>query len=325
MSSHRKVLESFNEEEFEEKINSFNKNILSEFLERGDLSDDTLKQYKSDLMIFFTFVYKRLENKPLYELRSRHGLSFQNYMISKGLSDSSVKNRRYAISSICNYLETYYDEEYPTFKNITKNLPKVGNNKKIEKDPLTSQELETIIKHLEMKGDYRKLAYLLFSYSSGCRREESRQLLKEVATYNKYVNKKGEQKEYFVTHPIRAKGEGKAGNVRRFQFDQKTMDAIIKWLEIRGDDDCPYLFTSKRNGVHQQVSANTFNNWCKEFSKVINKRVHPHNLRSSRATILFVEENKNIKSIQSLLGHANSSTTEIYIVTENDEVDDIFE
>lgn len=325
IASHRKVLESFEEEEFNEKINDFNKMVMNEFLERGDLSDKTLKQYRSDLMIFFTFVYNRCDNKPLHELRSRHALNFQNYMISNGLSDSSVKNRRYAISSLCNHIENYYDEEYPMFKNITKALPKVGNNKKNKKDPLTKDEFEELVRKLEDKEDYRKLSYLLFSYASGCRREEARQLLKEVVNYEKHINKRGEEKDYYFTHKIRAKGEGKSGHVRVLPFDERTMDAIKKWLEIRGDDDCPYVFTSKRNGKHTQVSANTFNNWCDEFSKLIGKKVHPHLIRSTRATISHIEDESDIRSIQNLLGHTSSETTEIYIVKDEDEeLDDLF-
>ena len=44
-----------------------------------------------------------------------------------------------------------------------------------------------------------------------------------VVDYEKYVNPKGEQKNYYLTHTIRAKGRGKAGKIRRFQFGEDAL------------------------------------------------------------------------------------------------------
>jgi integrase len=324
--SHEKFLKGFDEEEFREKINKFNQEITFEFLDQQHLSSQTLKQYKSAIYIFFTFVYEKCMNKPIYELRPRDALKFQNLLISEGLSSSSIKFKRSAISSLCNFIELYYGEDYPNFRNIyNKAIPNVAKVNKKMKEPLTKKEVETLIKTLEEQKEYQKLAYLLYSFATGCRREESRQLLKEVITYDKFVNKKGETKDYYVTHEVRAKGRGKVGKVRKFQFDERAMVAIKKWIEIRGEDDCPFVFATKSKDSYKQVSANTFNLWCDHFSEILGKKVHPHLLRSSRATISVVEEGKDIKAVQSLLGHESSQTTEIYIVRDNDEsLDDLF-
>ncbi len=69
-----------------------------------------------------------------------------------------------------------------------------------------------------------------------------------------------------------------------------------------------------------------FNHWCTNiFSKMLGVRVHPHLLRSSRATHAVVEEGKDIKAVQKLLGHASTETTEIYVVRDDSEdLDDLF-
>ncbi|MBD5589226.1 tyrosine-type recombinase/integrase [Clostridium botulinum] len=93
-----------------------------------------------------------------------------------------------------------------------------------------------------------------------------------------------------------------------------------EWLEVRGDDNCPYVFVTKYGGEIKQISRNTFNQWCSnDFEKVIKRRVHPHILRESRATNLVIHEGKNIEAAQSLLGHESSETTQIYVIRDTSE------
>jgi len=98
------------------------------------------------------------------------------------------------------------------------------------------------------------------------------------------------------------------------------MDAINKWLEIRGQDDCPYVFVSKLNGEYKQIGEATFNNWSNiYFEKIVGRRFHPHLLRETRATTLVVEQGKDIKTAQKLLDHKSSTTTEIYVIRKDEE------
>lgn len=320
-------MKGFTQKEFDEKVNSITKELINDFLRsQSQLSEQTLKQYKSALYIFAKYVHDNLDNKPITELKTRDALRYQNYLIDLGLSDSGVKFKKSVVSSLYLFVEAFWDDEYPNIRNIfTKAVPVVGNEKKKEKIPLTIDEINKLKEKLKEDEEWEKLAYLLFSYSTGCRREEARQLKTEVINYNKYVNAKGEQKNYYVTHNIRAKGRGKAGKVRKFQFDEEAMNAIKKWIEERNYDS-EYVFTSKQSdGVHKQVNPSTFNSWCDTFSKILGKKVHPHLIRSSRATNSVVEEGKDIKAVQQLLGHNSSSTTEIYVVRDDsDDIDELF-
>ncbi|MGG1338992.1 tyrosine-type recombinase/integrase [Bacillus toyonensis] len=311
-----------------EEVNPHNKQFVEEFLSQGHLSPQTLKQYRSGLMQFFAWVKDNRFNKPIYELKPRDALLYQNYLINQGLSSSAIKFKRSAVSSLCGYIEIYYSDDFPMFRNIyNKNIPNPPSAKRHEKVPLTKEQFETLVSKLEEKGDWQKVAYLLYTYSTGCRREESRQLLKEAATYDRYKDKEGKDKPFYMTHSIRAKGRGREGKVRKFTFDERAMEAMKKWLELRGDDDCEYMFVAKgKGGEYQQISANMFNHWCTNiFSKMLGVRVHPHLLRSSRATHAVVEEGKDIKAVQKLLGHASTETTEIYVVRDDSEdLDDLF-
>ncbi len=320
-------IEGFTDEEFNEHVPQVSQELIKDFLRQSQKSDQTIKQYKSALYIFARFVHDELSNRPITVLKVRDALKYQNHLIDLGLSDSAIKFKRSAVSALYIYIEAFWEDEYPKTRNIfTKAVPSVGNTKRKEKNPLTLREMEKLKKELIKKEEWQKLAYLTFTYSTGCRREESRQLKKEVAFYEKYRNPKGEQKNYYVTHDIRAKGKGKQGKVRKFQFDEESMQYIKKWIEVRGEDDNESLFVIKtKEGKVSQVSASTFNTWCEQFTEILGKKVHPHLLRSSRATNSVVEEGKDIKAVQQLLGHESSSTTEIYIVKENDNViDELF-
>lgn len=106
------------------------------------------------------------------------------------------------------------------------------------------------------------------------------------------------------------------------------MNAIKKWLEVRGDDDCPYVFVSKQrneNGelVYQQIGLSAFNDWCSGlFTQIVGRRVHPHLFRESRATNLVVYEHKSAEVAQKLLGHNDVSTTKNHYIIKDDEDDE---
>jgi len=320
------------------EVNEFNRKITEEFLNESiQLSDKSLKQYRSSLRIFFHWVKENLGNKSLLEIKSRDFLMYQNFLTRRGLSSSGIKFKRAAVSSLNGYVLTFYEDEYPMFKNfITKKIAAPPNAFVHRKEPLTIEEYRNLVSELEKKEEWQALAYLKFSFATGCRREEARQLLKEVADYipiEKEIEVRNEDgtiekriAKTILTHDIRCKGRGKVGKVRKLQFDEEALNAIKKWLEVRGDDDCPYVFVSRLKENVRQVSENTFNLWCKtKFEPIVGRRFYPHAIRSSRASSLVVENNKDIRVAQKLLGHESSTTTEIYVIRKDaDSSDEAF-
>lgn len=331
---HQKI-EDVSETFWNDEVNKETKELIEDFLSRRDLSKDTIKQYTSNMKIFARWVHETYsKDKLITDLRPRDARRYQDWLVDKGLSPSAIKAKRSAVSSFCNHIEGFYDgaDEYPDFRNIfTKAVPNVKKSNVKEKLPLSSFEMNKLVAELTRREEWQKLAYLEYTFITGCRREESRQLLKEVVEYENLKNKdgsplmeNGKEKIIYETHLIRAKGEGIEGKVRRFKFNDETMTYLKKWIDYRKDlvdeDDCEYMFVSKRHGKFNQLSANTFNNWCKEFSEILGGRpVHPHLIRSSRATIAVVEEKIDIKKVQTMLGHESSETTEIYVVRDDDE------
>lgn len=261
-----------------------------------------------------------------------------NWLANRGFSEAGIKFKKSSVSAFNKFIENFYDEDYPMFRNYVTaemQVPKTG--KVFEKNPLTPEEIDHLCSVLEEREEWQKLAYVKFTYSTGCRRAETIQLLKEVVNYEPkrktvtIIDEDGKEQEAesvsYKTHDIRCKGRSSVGKIRKLQFGQDVMDALKKWLEVRGDDDCPYVFVVKqKNGETRQLSANVLNDWCiGEFSEIVGKRTTPHNFRRSRATNLVCYDHRALETAQKLLGHESSETTQIYVIREDsDDADEAF-
>ncbi|MBU3186668.1 tyrosine-type recombinase/integrase [Clostridium estertheticum] len=318
--------------------NDYNKQIIEEFIDSSDeLSPQTKPQYFSSLRIWINYIRLFCSDKPIYEIQSIDYKKYQSWLFNNGLGESAIRFKRSSVSTLNNYIMLYYQKEYPTFRNFVNKgikVPSLGEvNKKV---PLTPTEYTSLCDKLEELEEWEKLAYLKFTYSTGCRRTESSLLLKEVANYApkkttvKVKDEDGKESKVEVstyrTHDIRCKGHGSLGKVRKLQFSEEAMEALKKWLEIRGEDSCPYMFVIKdKNGVHGRPPEN-FNYWCKKlFTSIVGRRVHPHLFRESRATNLVLHSGKTLETAQKLLGHQSVETTKIYVIREDtDDADDAF-
>lgn len=305
------------------ECNEWNRMIVDEFLQQQHLSDQTLKQYSSSLRIFVRYVKDSLMNKPIHELRARDALKFQNMLLSIGLSSNAVKFKRSSVSSLCNYIELYYGEDFPTFRNIfSKAIPNPAKEMVREKKPIPKNEFDNMIQTLKDEGELQMVAYLLTSYYTGARRAEVAQFKKSFLEMDKVKGK-----DYYSTPLIRGKGKGKAGKKIKLHYDDVVRDAILDWLEQRGEDELDEVFVRKyKDGRVEPLSPSAFNDWfVNKFNKMLTDPATPHALRRSRATHMVVDEGMSIDKAKALLNHESSETTSIYVIKEtDDELDDIF-
>ncbi|MFC8688149.1 tyrosine-type recombinase/integrase [Brevibacillus porteri] len=311
-------------------INAFNREKVEEYLlESTHLSKQSQTQYRSALRQFYIWVLETFgDKKKIYELKKKDFMRFQNMLLRRGMSSNAIKLKRSCVSALNKYLINFYEdeEEFSTFRNFVDGVPNPTPNKVYKKIPLTHEEFELILQVLEEDEQWQIIAALHLLYSSACRRSELIQLKKEIVNYSYVKDKEGNDTSYYKTHEVRAKGRGEDGKPRGLLFDDKAKNAVLKWLEIRGEDDCPYIFVSKQNGEYKQVNVTTINYWCKEIiSDIIGRRVNPHLIRGTRSTHLLLE-GKDIKKAQVLLGHEDSSTTDkFYDLRDNkDDLSDIF-
>ena len=316
-------------------VNEANKTILQDFLTNSvERSEKSKKAYESNLKIWFVWVKDNLGNKPQTEIKPLEYKKFQNWLVNRGCSSADVNNKRAAISSLNGYIEIYYSDDYPMFRNfINKSIKRPPTKIVREKIPLTKEEFRNLVQELKNRGEYQMVAYVLFTFDTGCRREESRQLIKEVIDYEPLLKKRvridengteiEEVTKIYHTNQIRCKG----GKIRRLSFGEEAMEALKRWIAERGEDDCPYMFVTNYGGGVRQVSETTFNAWFTNIiSPIVGRSLHPHSLRSSRATQAIVEDGKDVEAVRQLLGHEDQSTTlNFYVVRNEDEkIDDLF-
>lgn len=318
-----KKLEPITSEEWLQ-VNELNRQMVEDFLaDSTELSSATIKTYSSNLKIFFVWVKNNLNNKNFADVRSLDFKRFINWLAERNCSSADIRTKKSSVSSFFTYVETYYLDDYPNFRNpINKSIKLPPSTIKKEKIPLTIDEFNNLIDVLEEKKEYAKVAYLLFAFETGARKGEIRQLLKDIINASPKVDQNG--RVYYETPKIRAKGRGKEGKQRTFIFSEKTMSAFKKYVETR-DDDCEYLFVQTVNEKVKQASPSLFNYWHEiDFDKIVGRKTYPHLLRTSRATFLSEEQNVDIKRISKLLGHSSTQITEIYIKRkENEGVEDL--
>jgi tyrosine recombinase xerD len=113
---------------------------------------------------------------------------------------------------------------------------------------------------------------------------------------------------------------GKGKKDRPIFIDQTTADHLEEYLSAR-HDTLPALFlnnssnqnTPDTSGDFRRLSSRSIERIIQKYARLagITKHVTPHTLRHSFATDLLMN-GADLRSVQSLLGHANIATTQIY-------------
>lgn len=105
---------------------------------------------------------------------------------------------------------------------------------------------------------------------------------------------------------------GKGAKERIVPMHERAQHALHKWLEIRGDDKSKYVFPSSGKTGH--ITRDGFFKILKKcaiLAGIDPNRVSPHVLRHSFASHLLAG-GANLRAIQTMLGHEDISTTQIY-------------
>jgi len=126
---------------------------------------------------------------------------------------------------------------------------------------------------------------------------------------------------------------GKGGKIRVVFISPEAKYALAQYLEKRVDVD-PALFISYQKAHLQskkskereskRLTVRSIERLVKYYAKKagIIKDVHPHTLRHSFATDLLIN-GADIRSVQSMLGHASITTTQIYTHITNEHLKEI--
>lgn len=103
---------------------------------------------------------------------------------------------------------------------------------------------------------------------------------------------------------------GKGGQVRMVPVSDKARDALAQWVAVRDKTSSRFLFPSRSKHL-TRVRLYQLLKELAARAEVDPKSVSPHVLRHAFATHLL-EGGADLRVLQTLLGHADISTTQIY-------------
>ena len=214
----------------------------------------------------------------------------QSYLGGADICASSVARRASALRSFYKFLML----EKIIKTNPTTNLELPKRAKSLPK-LLTTDEIELLISSAgDVRNATRLRAMIELLYASGLRVSE---LCELPMTAN--------LGDRLLIH-------GKGAKERIVPVHESARHALAKWLDIRGDNDSKYVFPSNSNSGH--ITRDGFFKIlkkCAVLSGIEPQRVTPHVLRHSFASHLLAH-GANLRAIQTMLGHEDISTTQIY-------------
>ncbi|WP_162150573.1 site-specific tyrosine recombinase XerD [Acholeplasma equifetale] len=276
------------------------KYLLNDFLyhlknERG-LSKNTIFAYETDLAHYIEFLEKYHHIKKPDQINERMLEGYLKSIRNKGLSAKTQARRLTSIKAFHAFLllEREVDE------NISLNV----KSPKIERNLPSVLSIDEVIKLLEAIDTtkplgLRNMALLELIYGSGLRVSE----LLSLKVSDLHINQK-----YLTVI-------GKGNKERIVPISDMAVIALRNYLvkarEELVKEKTPYLFLNLNGDVLSRVG----------FFKVLKKLaqdaglnpdlISPHTLRHSFATHLL-ENGMDLRTLQSLLGHEDISTTQIY-------------
>lgn len=167
----------------------------------------------------------------------------------------------------------------------TKSLPKL----------LSQQEIELLISSAgDIRTSVRLRAMIELLYASGLRVSELCELPVTAVLGDK-----------LLIH-------GKGAKERIVPMHEAAQHSLKKWMDLNDDSESKYVFPS--HGKTGHITRDAFFKLlkkCATLAGIDPRRVSPHVLRHSFASHLL-SNGANLRAIQTMLGHEDISTTQIY-------------
>ncbi|MCX7857511.1 MAG: site-specific tyrosine recombinase XerD [Deltaproteobacteria bacterium] len=251
--------------------------------EKGS-STNTIESYNRDIMSYLTFVngdWKEFEKKDNIQ-------RFIVYLRKRGLKARSIARYMSSLKSFFNYLiEEGYVTENPLCEmerpKIAPPYPKV----------LSEDEVESlIVLPDDSKIGLRDRAILEVLYATGIRVSELINLKKTDVNL---------ETGYVITM-------GKRSKERIIPLNRHSIEVLKEYMN-KVNPRGKYLFPNKKG---EKISRQAVWKIIKRYARMMNKEnISPHTIRHTFATHL-IQGGADLRSVQTLLGHQDISTTQIY-------------
>ncbi|MBR6505397.1 tyrosine-type recombinase/integrase [Candidatus Saccharibacteria bacterium] len=300
--------------------------LIEDFLEHLEIeagrSKKTIENYRLYLERFYEIASEILNKddvKPsdiTRELLRRYRLKLNRYGTSNGEEDLKTITQAYHLIALRGFLKYLARREIKSLDPSLVELPHVVRK---QVTFLHYDEVEDMLEQIDLSTEsgLRDRAIIELLYSGGLRVSEL------VALNRDSINL--ERREFMV--------RGKGSKDRPIFISKACADRVRDYLDAR-TDSLPALFlNNSRNlqaadtsGDYRRMTARSIERIVEKYARLagITKHVSPHTLRHSFATDLLMN-GADLRSVQSMLGHADISTTQIYTHVTDAHLRDIHE
>ncbi|MGO1368794.1 site-specific tyrosine recombinase XerD [Senegalia sp. (in: firmicutes)] len=286
--------------------------IKSEFINYikwdKELSSNTIESYKRDLNKFIKYLDENNINIALEEISQTNIISYMFYLEIQGKAPSTISRNLASIRSFYQYLLN----EGLIKKDPTLNL-KSPKNKKRSPGILTSNEINMLLDQPDttnLKG-VRDKAMLELLYAAGLKVSELLSLDLEDIDLNLgiVISSKNLSNERVI--PI---GKTAIKSIKLYLDEYRN-----KFVKEAKDNSIFLNYQGKkltRQGFWKIIK------YYKEKA-CIEKKITPRTLRHSFAVHL-IDNGADLKSVQAMLGHADISSTQIYMQEDKKRLNEVY-
>ncbi|MBR3248519.1 tyrosine-type recombinase/integrase [Candidatus Saccharibacteria bacterium] len=287
--------------------------LINDFLEHLEIeagrSQKTSENYRLYLERFYEIALEILNKNELKpneitkELLRKYRLKLNRYGTENGDENLKVITQAYHLIALRGFLKYLARRDIKSLDPSLVDLPKVVRK---QVTFLHYDEVEDMLNQIDLSTEsgLRDRAIIELLYSGGLRVSEL------VGLNRDSINL--ERREFMV--------RGKGSKDRPIFISKSAADRVQDYLDAR-TDSLPALFlNNSRNlqavdtsGNYRRITTRSVERIVEKYARLagITKHVSPHTLRHSFATDLLMN-GADIRSVQSMLGHADISTTQIY-------------
>lgn len=270
------------------QVNGNNRELKKEFLnylKAINRSEGTIRQYGSDLDIFFCWVLQNAGNKDFNKITKRDIIAFQGWLINDNQnSPARVRRLKATISSLSNFCENILsdeEEDYASFRSIVRKIENPPLQPVREKTVWEEEELEELLKKLTDSGEFEKACMLALGVYSGRRKAELCRFRVSDFAEDKLVCGGA----LYKSDPIRTKGRGDGKIIPCYTLAKKFQPYLDNWLKERKEKkiESEWLFPDQ-NDPNGQIAISTLNSWANVFSRMSGRDFYWHSLRHAFTT-----------------------------------------
>ena len=315
----RKVITS---PELTTQINPDNIKMMERFLKNYSTkrSPKSVIVYRSNLTIFFTWNLLNNGNIFFVNIKKLDLMDFFDYCVT----ELQWKSARYqqmhsCLSSFSTWIENFFDDEYPNFRNLLPKIEKLPKEVARKKSVFTKEELDGLMLNLKKEGRIQEQCLLALMMSSGSRASELCRFRIDIIDEN---NTAFEDLFLETTEEIQVKGRGVNGkHLIRYILKDTFLPYYHKWLPIRkeimekNNQNHNFIFI-KKNG--EPANTDMIKGWTVKWNQYLDKPFYIHSIRHFYTTSLL-KIGLEQELVQNIVGWESADMVKVYDDSKPDE------